>query len=196
MYALQKYKEIQASNDADYIDQVLAHWGIKPQTDKRTSVFISGGDKTISINPQINQNLSGDSVPDIKAIGVSDLSAGAKFTVKDPGLIIGIYRCVPTLDYAQTGIDRNLFKADVSDFPLPEFDSVGMQTQYRCEVSSPLLGVNTSLSPVTSSPQPFDYAKTYGYAPRYAELKTSFDRFNGGFLGAFSSWVTKRGTHR
>lgn len=190
MYALQKYKEIQASNDADYIDQVLAHWGIKPQTDKRTSVFISGGDKTISINPQINQNLSGDSEPDIKAIGVSDLSAGAKFTVKDPGLIIGIYRCVPTLDYAQTGIDRNLFKSDVSDFPLPEFDSVGMQTQYRCEVSSPLLGVNTSLSPVTSSPQPFDYAKTYGYAPRYAELKTSFDRFNGGFLGAFSSWVT------
>lgn len=190
MYALQKYKEIQASNDADYIDQVLAHWGIKPQTDKRTSVFISGGDKTISINPQINQNLSGDSNPDIKAIGISDLSAGAKYTVKDPGLIIGIYRCVPTLDYAQTGIDRNLFKSDVSDFPLPEFDSVGMQTQYRCEVSSPLLGVNTSLSPVSSSPQPFDYAKTYGYAPRYAELKTSFDRFNGGFLGAFSSWVT------
>lgn len=190
LYALQKYKEIQASNDADYIDQVLAHWGIKPQTDKRTSVFISGGDKTISINPQVNQNLSGDSEPEIKAIGVSDLSAGAKFTVKDPGLIIGIYRCVPTLDYAQTGIDRNLFKSDVSDFPLPEFDSVGMQTQYRCEVSSPLLGLNTSLSTVSASPQPFDYAKTYGYAPRYAELKTSYDRFNGGFLGAFSSWVT------
>lgn len=190
MYALQKYKEIQASNDADYIDQVLAHWGIKPQTDKRTSVFISGGDKTISINPQINQNLSGEFEPEIKAIGVSDLSAGAKFTVKDPGLIIGIYRCVPTLDYAQTGIDRNLFKSDVSDFPLPEFDSVGMQTQYRCEVSSPLLGFNSSLSPVVASPQPFDFAKTYGYAPRYAELKTSFDRFNGGFLGAFSSWVT------
>nr|DAG78904.1 MAG TPA: Major capsid protein [Microviridae sp.] len=190
MYALQKYKEIQASNDADYVEQVLAHWGIKPQTDKRTSVFISGGDKTISINPQINQNLSGDSEPDIKAIGVSDLSAGAKFTVKDPGLIIGIYRCIPTLDYAQTGIDRNLFKSDVSDFPQPEFDSVGMQTQFRCEVSSPAIAYNEALSPLSASPQPFDYAKTYGYAPRYAELKTSFDRFNGGFLGAFSSWVT------
>lgn len=190
MYALQKYKEIQASNDADYIDQVLAHWGIKPKTDKRSSVFISGGDKTISINPQVNQSLSGDQEPEIKAIGVSDLSAGAKFTASDAGLIIGIYRCVPTLDYALTGIDRNLFKSDVSDFPLPEFDSIGMQTQYRCEVSSPCVAYNGSLSPVSASPQPFDFAKTYGFAPRYAELKTSFDRYSGGFLGSYSSWVT------
>ena len=31
---------------------------------------------------------------------------------------------------------------------------------------------------------------TYGYAPRYAELKSSRDYFEGGFLGSYSSWVT------
>ena len=55
--ALQKYKEIQNSNDPDFASQVLAHFGIKPKTDDRTSVFIGGDDKTISINPQVNTNL-------------------------------------------------------------------------------------------------------------------------------------------
>ena len=31
---------------------------------------------------------------------------------------------------------------------------------------------------------------TYGYAPRYAELKGARDYFEGGFCGAYSSWVT------
>ena len=38
--ALQKYKEIQNSNDPDFANQVLAHFGIKPQVDSRVSVFI------------------------------------------------------------------------------------------------------------------------------------------------------------
>jgi hypothetical protein len=37
--ALQKYKEIQNSNDPDFASQVLAHFGIKPKVDARTSIF-------------------------------------------------------------------------------------------------------------------------------------------------------------
>ena len=54
--ALQKYKEIQNSNDPDFANQVLAHFGIKPKVDSRTSIFIGGDDKTLSINPQVNTN--------------------------------------------------------------------------------------------------------------------------------------------
>ena len=74
--ALQKYKEIQNSNDPDFANQVLAHFGIKPKVDSRTSVFIGGDDKTLSINPQVNTNFQQGGLPDIKAIGVGDLSAG------------------------------------------------------------------------------------------------------------------------
>ena len=35
-----------------------------------------------------------------------------------------------------------------------------------------------------------DMSLTYGYAPRYAELKSARDYFEGGFCGAYSSWVT------
>lgn len=179
--ALQKYKEIQNANDPDFESQVLAHFGIKPTCDLHKSRFISGADSTISINPQINSNFESGSMPEIKAIGQSALSCDAHFTSDTYGIIIGIYRCTPQLDYAHVGIDRNLYKTDASDFPLPELDSIGMQTQYRSEVAMP--DINHISAPV-------DLSRTYGYASRYCELKTSFDRFDGGFFDAFSDWVT------
>nr|DAF30697.1 MAG TPA: Major capsid protein [Microviridae sp.] len=188
--ALQKYKEIQNSNDPDFANQVLAHFGIKPKVDARTSIFIGGDDKTLSINPQVNTNFLDGGQPDIKAIGVGDLSAGCKFTATTYGMIIGIYRAVPQLDYAHVGIDRNLFKTDATDFPIPELDSIGMQTQFRCELSAPLIGLSKEVISYDSSPNNLDMSVTYGYAPRYAELKSARDYFEGGFCGSYSSWVT------
>lgn len=189
--ALQKYKEIQNSNDPDFAVQVLAHFGIKPKVDSRTSICIGGDDKTLSINPQVNTNFQNGGEPEIKAIGIGDLSAGCKFTSTTYGIIIGIYRAVPQLDYARVGIDRNLFKTDSTDFPIPEMDSIGMQTQYRCELSAPLIGLCKNLVPYyPMSSNKIDMAMTYGYSPRYAELKTANDFYEGGFCGAYSSWVT------
>lgn len=188
--ALQKYKEIQNSNDPDFANQVLAHFGIKPKVDARTSIFIGGDDKTLSINPQVNTNFLDGGQPDIKAIGVGDLSAGCKFTASTYGMIIGIYRAVPQLDYSRVGIDRNLFKTDATDFPIPELDSIGMQTQFRCELCAPLIGTCEKVVPFESSTNALDMSVTYGYAPRYAELKSARDYFEGGFCGSYSSWVT------
>ena len=188
--ALQKYREIQNSNDPDFAAQVLAHFGIKPKVDSRTSVFIGGDDKTLSINPQVNTNFQNGGEPEIKAIGTGDLSAGCKFTSTTYGMIIGIYRAVPQLDYSHIGIDRNLFKSDASDFPIPELDSIGMQTQYRCELSAPLLGTCAPVHPFEFYSSSIDMALSYGYAPRYAELKSARDYYEGGFIGTYSSWVT------
>lgn len=189
--ALQKYKEIQNSNDPDFANQVLAHFGIKPNVDSRTSIFIGGDDKTLSINPQVNTNFLDGGQPDIKAIGVGDLSAGCKFTASTYGMIIGIYRAIPQLDYSRVGIDRNLFKTDATDFPIPELDSVGMQTQYRCELSAPLLGYCSTVEKFTpSTSASIDMSRTYGFAPRYAELKSARDYYEGGFCGTYKSWVT------
>ena len=188
--ALQKYKEIQNSNDPDFAAQVLAHFGIKPKVDSRTSVFIGGDDKTLSINPQVNTNFQNGGAPEIKAIGIGDLSAGCKFTSTTYGMIIGIYRAIPQLDYSHVGVDRNLFKTDATDFPIPELDSIGMQTQYRCELSAPMIGLCDEVVPYDFSNNSIDMSVTYGYAPRYAELKSARDYFEGGFCGTYSSWVT------
>ena len=144
----------------------------------------------MSINPQVNTNFLDGGEPEIKAIGVGDLSAGCKFTSTTYGIIIGIYCAVPQLDYSHVGIDRNLFKSDATDFPIPELDSIGMQTQYRCELSAPYIGLCQYLEPFDKSSSNLDMASTYGYAPRYAELKSARDYFEGGFCGAYSTWVS------
>lgn len=184
--ALQKYKEIQNSNDWSFEEQVLAHFGVKPSCDIHKSRFIGGSDSTIDINPQVNQSLTDGAMPDIKAIGAGTLSCNLNFKADTYGIIIGIYRCVPQLDYAHCGIDRNLYKTDASDFPLPELDSIGMQSQYRTEVFAHAVG---------TSDANVDFSPTYGFAPRYAELKSSYDRFEGGFFDAYSDWVTGLDPH-
>lgn len=188
--AAQRYKEIQLANDVDFQSQVEAHFGIKPSDKDENSLFIGGSSSMININEQINQNLSGDNKATYGAAPQGNGSASIKFTAKTYGVVIGIYRCTPVLDFAHLGIDRTLFKTDASDFVIPEMDSIGMQQTFRCEVAAP--------APFNDEFQAFrvgdgtspDMSETYGYAPRYSEYKTSYDRYNGAFCHSLKSWVT------
>jgi hypothetical protein len=129
-YAAQKYKEIQLANDVDFASQIEAHFGVKPKHADDTSYFIGGSSSMIDINPIVNQNLSGDGQADYKASPIGNGSSKIKFTADTYGVVMGIYRCTPVLDYAHIGIDRSLCKTDASDFVIPEMDSIGMQQNY------------------------------------------------------------------
>lgn len=186
--ALQKYKEIQLANDADFVSQIEAHFGVKPKHDADTSIFIGGSSSMIDINPQVNQNLADWSQTNAyKGAPTGSGSAKMKFTADTYGVVMGIYRCTPVLDYAHVGVDRTLLKTDASDFVIPELDSIGMQQNIQGEVIMPSYYGNefgaSDLSDVSAR-------LSYGYAPRYAELKTSFDRYNGAFCFGLKSWVT------
>lgn len=186
--ALQKYKEIQLASDADFVSQIEAHFGIKPKHDADTSIFIGGSSSMIDINPQVNQNLADWSQSNAyKGAPTGSGSAKMKFTADTYGVVMGIYRCTPVLDYAHIGVDRTLLKTDASDFVIPELDSIGMQQNIQGEVIMPTYYRDEgSFSDFTDT----DVRLSYGYAPRYAELKTSFDRYNGAFCFGLKSWVT------
>lgn len=186
--ALQKYKEIQLANDADFVSQIEAHFGIKPKHDADTSIFIGGSSSMIDINPQVNQNLADWSQTNAyKGAPTGSGSAKMKFTADTYGVVMGIYRCTPVLDYAHVGVDRTLLKTDASDFVIPELDSIGMQQNIQGEVIMPTYYRDEgSFTDFTDK----DVRLSYGYAPRYAELKTSFDRYNGAFCFGLKSWVT------
>lgn len=186
--ALQKYKEIQLANDADFVSQIEAHFGIKPKHDSDTSIFIGGSSSMIDINPQVNQNLADWSQTNAyKGAPTGSGSAKMKFTADTYGVVMGIYRCTPVLDYAHVGVDRTLLKTDASDFVIPELDSIGMQQNIQGEVIMPTYYHDEGdFTDFTDK----DVRFSYGYAPRYAELKTSFDRYNGAFCFGLKSWVT------
>jgi hypothetical protein len=188
--AAQRYKEIQLANDVDFQSQVEAHFGIKPDDNNENSLFIGGSSSMININEQINQNLSGDNKATYGAAPQGNGSASIKFTAKTYGVVLGIYRCTPVLDFAHLGIDRTLFKTDASDFVIPEMDSIGMQQTFRCEVAAPAPFNDEFQAFHVGDGTPPDMTETYGYAPRYSEFKTSYDRYNGAFCHSLKSWVT------
>ena len=183
-YAAQKYKEIQLANDVDFASQIEAHFGVKPKHADDTSYFIGGASSMIDINPIVNTNLSGDAQATYKASPIGNGSSKIKFTADTYGVVMGIYRCTPVLDYAHIGIDRTLCKTDATDFVIPVMDSIGMQQNYLFEIEAP------SFDATKAAFTDADYTKSYGYAPRYAEYKTNFDRYNGDFTYTLNSWVT------
>ena len=193
--ALQKYKEIQLANDPDFESQIEAHFGIKPKHDMHKSRFIGGSSSMIDINPVVNQNLGTGQYQDnqavTKAAPTGQGGASFKFTADTFGVVIGIYRCTPVLDYSHVGIDRTLLKTDASDFVIPELDSIGMQQTFQCELFAPTSQITAS----ASDKRKYDMSRTFGYAPRYSEYKVSFDRYNGAFCDTLKSWVTGFNTH-
>lgn len=183
--ALQKYKEIQLANDSDFVSQIEAHFGVTPKHSDTVSYFLGGASSMIDINPQVNSNLANWTQSNaIKAAPLGQGHGKIKFTADTFGIVLGIYRCVPVLDYAHVGVDRTLLKTDASDFVIPELDSIGMQQTILGELCMPSFHDGfTSVLQVKPS-------TSYGYAPRYSEYKTSFDRFNGEFCYSLSNWVT------
>lgn len=183
--ALQKYKEIQLANDSDFVSQIEAHFGVTPKHSDTVSYFLGGASSMIDIKPQVNSNLADWSQSNaIKAAPIGQGLGKIKFTADTYGIVLGIYRCVPVLDYAHVGVDRTLLKTDASDFVIPELDSIGMQQSIVGEICMPSFhdGYSSILQvkPTTS----------FGYAPRYSEYKVSFDRFNGEFCYSLNNWVT------
>lgn len=182
--ALQRYKEIQECNDSDFCSQIEAHFGVRPNSHGHKSKFLGGYSSVFDINPQINANLTGDNVANIQAAPTATGNGSCRFKVADDyGVVMGIYRITPQLDYADVGLDSRNLMVDAADYPIPELDSIGMDTlkinslivkDYPVNGNVNLGGVNTS----------------YAYAPRYLDFKLSFDRFSGAFLSTLRTWVT------
>lgn len=188
--ALQKYKEIQLANDSDFVSQIEAHFGVTPKHSDTVSYFLGGASSMIDINPQVNSNLADWTQSNaIKAAPLGQGHGKIKFTADTYGIVLGIYRCVPVLDYAHVGVDRTLLKTDASDFVIPELDSVGMQQSILGEIMMPSYH-DGSVGLIAGQGYRVRPTDSFGYAPRYSEYKTSFDRFNGEFCFSLSNWVT------
>jgi hypothetical protein len=91
-----------------------------------------------------------------------------------------IYHNVPLLDYVSSAPDPQLFVSQNTDLPIPELDSIGMQ-------SIPLSMFSNSVIELSDSPVLPDF--TMGYLPRYYNWKTSYDYVLGSFTTTEKEWV-------
>lgn len=179
--ALQRWSEITQSGSYDVTDQMEKHWGVKlaPQLSDKCR-FVGSSQGTIIINEVVNQNLTTkDDIADIKGRGLGSQSDYAEFQTDEFGLLMCIYHAVPQIDY---NLNRQSFatkRVRYSDFPIPEFDKLGLQAVYYEDF-------NNSAYLLRADP-----TVLMGYAPRYFEFKTNFDLVNGVFTTTRPDWVAQ-----
>lgn len=176
--AYQKWKEISQSGDEDYQTQISKHW------DENVSDYLSGraqylGGVTqdIMLNEVVNTNITGENGADLAGKGTGSSDGHISFDSRDQyGIIICLQHTLPIVDYITSGLSSEWTAVQASDIPIPEFDSIGMETMNLQSLSAAAL--NKATVP------PF-----IGYVPRYIWWKTDFDRSYGDFTKSLLNWV-------
>lgn len=182
--ALQRWKEISLNVPQNYRAQIKAHFGIDVgENMSGMSTYIGGDSSSLDISEVVNTNLqSGESQSEavIAGKGVGSSQGSEKFEARDWGILMCIYHNVPLLDYVISAPDPQLFISQNTDLPIPELDSIGMQSipisMYSNSNNEFVTGFNSS-------------DLTMGYLPRYFTWKTSYDYVLGSFTTTEKEWV-------
>lgn len=182
--ALQRWKEISLNVPQNYRAQIKAHFGVDVgENMSGMSTYIGGDSSSLDISEVVNTNLqSGDASSEavIAGKGVGSSQGSEKFEARDWGVLMCIYHNVPLLDYVISAPDPQLFVSQNTDLPIPELDSIGMQSVPISMYS------NNSIELVTG----FNSSDlTMGYLPRYYNWKTSYDYILGSFTTTEKEWV-------
>lgn len=183
--AAQKWKEVSLASEEDYPAQIGAHWGEKP-SDFLSGMcrYLGGITSNLDINTITNTNLADDNAALQRATGTFNAAGGIKFdSAGQYGIVMCVFRALPILDYTTTGVHFGCTLTDVTDFPIPEFDRIGMESVPVCRALNPAL--ENKLSP------PIKADAYFGYAPRYIDWKTAIDVSRGEFTNTLESFVMK-----
>ena len=182
--ALQRWREISLNVPQNYRAQIKAHFGVDVgENMSGMSTYIGGDSSSLDISEVVNTNLqSGNSQSEavIAGKGVGSSQGSEKFEARDWGVLMCIYHNVPLLDYVSSAPDPQLFVTQNTDLPIPELDSIGMQSIPISMYSNSDIEMSTGFA--TS-----DF--TMGYLPRYYSWKTSYDYVLGSFTTTEKEWV-------
>lgn len=185
--AMQKYLEISQFNPMDYKHQIKAHYDFTIDDGRSNLVqWIDGASSLVDINPVINQNLQDDGQTNIQGKGDNVGRCNIKFTAPEPGIFMAIYHANPLVDYNGDNTPvADCLKYFNTDFPIPEFDSIGLETVYKEDIDLRAIPQNSSLPEVVRN----SLFTPLGYAPRYIDFKSRVDRTLGDFNLSRDSWV-------
>ena len=176
---LQKWKEITQSGNQDYKEQIEKHWNVSPSDGfSEMCTYLGGISSSLDINEVVNNNITGDNAADIAGKGTGVSNGRISFNSQGRyGLIMCIYHCLPLVDYTCDVVSPVYTKVNSTDYAIPEFDRVGME-------SLPL----SRLVNASSSVVPYDH-HLLGYVPRYIDYKTDIDTSVGAFKTTLKNWI-------
>lgn len=177
---LQKWKEITLSGNKDYKEQIEKHWNVSPGDGfSEMCTYLGGINSSLDINEVINNNITGDNAADIAGKGTGVSNGRLSFNSQGRyGLIMCIYHCLPLIDYTCDMVSPVFTKVNATDYAIPEFDRVGMESVPFVQLLNGIQGSGVNYSNAL-----------VGYAPRYINYKTDVDTSVGAFKTTLKNWV-------
>lgn len=179
--ALQRWFERNARGGSRYIEQILAHFGVR-SSDARLQrpQFLGGGKMPIAVSEVLQTSSTDATSPQANMAGhgiSAGVNNGFKHYFEEHGYVIGLMSIMPRTGYQQ-GVPRDFTKFDNMDFYFPEFAHLSEQ-----EIKNQELYVSND---------PIYNEGTFGYTPRYAEYKYHESEAHGDFRGSMSFWHLNR----
>jgi len=173
-FRLQEWLEKNARGGTRYIENILAHFGVKSSDARLQRPEYITGVKSPVVVSEVLQTGQSDTTPqgNLAGHGIS-VSSGrtGSYYCEEHGYIIGIMSVMPKTAYQQ-GIPRTFLKNDSLDYFWPSFAHIGEQ-----EVQVQELYAYTN-----------NNQDTFGYVPRYAEYKYMPSRVAGDFRTTLDYW--------
>jgi len=173
-FRLQEWLEKNARGGTRYIENILAHFGVKSSDARLQRPEYITGVKSPVVVSEVLQSGQSDTTPqgNMAGHGIS-VSSGrsGSYYCEEHGYIIGIMSVMPKTAYQQ-GIPKTYLKNDPLEYFLPSFAHIGEQ-----EVTLNELYAYTDNS-----------SDTFGYVPRYAEYKYMPSRVAGDFRTTLDYW--------
>lgn len=180
--AAQKWKEVALAAEEDYPSQIQAHWGQSvSQAYSDMCTWLGSVNIDLSINEVVNNNITGDNAADIAGKGTMSGNGGIHYNSKgEYGILMCVFHVLPQLDYITSAPHFGTTLTNVLDFPIPEFDKIGMEQ----------VPVIRGMNPVkTASGFPVSDKLYFGYAPQYYNWKTCLDKSMGEFRRSLKTWL-------
>lgn len=172
---LQEWLEKNARAGTRYVENILAHFGIK-SSDARLQrpEYITGTKSPVVISEVLNTSGTATEPQGNMAghgISVTGGKNGAYFC-EEHGWIIGIMSVLPEPAYQQ-GLHRKFTKSDRLDYFWPTFANLGEQEVYGRELYAEDIAFKDEV---------------FGYVPRYSEYKYEASRVAGDFRTSLDHW--------
>jgi hypothetical protein len=175
-YRLQEWLEKNARAGTRYVENILAHFGVK-SSDARLQrpEYITGVKSPVVISEVLNTTGTIGELPQGNMAGHGVGVATGKFGTyycEEHGFVVGIISIMPKTAYQQ-GVHRKWSKIDDPfQYFWPTFAHIGEQEVLNKEVYA----------------DHSDVDGTFGYVPRYAEYKFENNRVAGDFKTSLNYW--------
>lgn len=175
-FRLQEWLERNARAGTRYVENILAHFGIKGSDARlQRPEYIGGSKQNMVISEVLSTAQNDDASVPVGQMAGHGISVGGgntfSYSAEEHGWLIGIISVIPDTAYAQ-GLPRSYSRFDRLDYAWPTFANIGEQPVTVRELYA-------------HAPTP---DATFGYIPRYAEYKYGISKVSAEMRDTLLYW--------